>query len=73
MGTKQEPGRYDCLEKLYEDEPFFVLRAQDVLADDLVIFWADMAEAQGCNPKKVQEARDIAIAMKQWNPRKLPD
>jgi hypothetical protein len=56
-----------------DDEPIFVLRAQDRLAADIVRQWADAAERAGCSGEKVIEARAVADAMESWPARKLPD
>jgi hypothetical protein len=61
------------LEKARDDEPIFVLRAQDRLAADAVRHWADRAEQAGSTAAKVAEAREIADAMDRWPARKLPD
>jgi hypothetical protein len=61
------------LSKAQDDEPIFVLRAQDRLAPDLVRGWAAQAERAGCPAAKVQEARAVAEAMERWPARKLPD
>lgn len=67
------------LGKAADDEPVFLLRAQDNLSDELVDKWAISAgllvpvtgaEATG---HKVQEAREIANAMRSWHTRKNPD
>jgi hypothetical protein len=72
-----------CLGKAADDEPVFVLRAQDALSDELVDKWAD--DAIGAFPAlemdakgrglvhKINEARDCAKAMRQWPTRKRPD
>lgn len=44
MGTKNNPGQFDCYAKLEPDEPHFVLRGRDPLAGTLVRAWADGAE-----------------------------
>lgn len=62
-----------CLGKAKDDEPVFILRGQDLLSDRLVDKWADRAEASGCSPEKVQEARNLAKAMRNYWNRKLPD
>jgi len=62
-----------CLEKAADDEPIFVLRAQDMLAPGTVRFWAERAAANGCPPEKVQEAYALAERMEQWPTRKTPD
>ncbi|MEP6916185.1 MAG: hypothetical protein ABJC89_11090 [Acidobacteriota bacterium] len=56
-----------------DDEPIFVLRAQDQLAADVVRQWADAAERAGCAHEKVVEARAVADVMEAWPTRKLPD
>lgn len=43
MGTKTNPGKYDCLSKLEPDEPYFVLMARDPLAARLVDLWASLS------------------------------
>jgi hypothetical protein len=40
MGTKTNPGKYDCLSKAEPDEPVFVLMARDPVAPKLVDLWA---------------------------------
>ena len=63
-----------CLAKVAEDEPIFILRAQDRLAPNLVRDWADEAEAAGhCPPEKIAEARALAAEMERWAFRKFPD
>lgn len=62
-----------CLGKAKDDEPVFILRAQDALAADLVKIWAMRAESHGCSAEKVAEARALADAMAAWTPRKYPD
>ena len=39
MGTKKQPGEFDCYAKLGPDEPYFVLRAKDPYAPQLVLIW----------------------------------
>jgi hypothetical protein len=62
-----------CLQKAAEDEPIFVLRAQDRLAPTIVRDWATLARDHGCAPAKVQEAFRLADQMEQWPTRKYPD
>lgn len=40
MGTKLNPGRFDCHAAALPDEPMFVLLARDPLAPFLVSIWA---------------------------------
>lgn len=68
-----------CLGKAADDEPVFVLRAQDNLAADLVDQWAIQASVAIPNiggsamGHKVGEARLIADMMRHWPIRKNPD
>lgn len=72
MGTKEKPGKYDCIAKLEPGEPFFVLRARDLLAADLVEKWAIQASGVGCDHDKVLEAQDCAERMRNWPGRRNP-
>ena len=36
MGTKANPGQFDCYAAAADDEPLFVLRANDPLAPSLL-------------------------------------
>ena len=39
MGTKNNPGQFDCYSKADGDEPIFVLRGKDPVAANLVREW----------------------------------
>jgi hypothetical protein len=65
-----------CLGKAADDEPVFVLRAQDELAPLVVAAWASMAADVGHRPDKVTEAMKCADQMRLWqaaNGIKKPD
>jgi len=62
-----------ALGKAADNEPVFVLRAQDKLAAPLVDLWATLAEEQGCPADKVGEARTLSAQMRAWPNRKYPD
>jgi hypothetical protein len=66
MGTKLNPGEFDCLEKLQPNEPFFILRGQDRSAAKCVRDWAARAQAEGVNPAKVAEAWHVADEMDRY-------
>jgi hypothetical protein len=42
MGTKNNPGKYDCFNKAEPDEPLFVLLGRDPQAAHLVSIWAKL-------------------------------
>jgi hypothetical protein len=71
MSTKLEG--VPCYDKAGEREPVFVLRAQDILADRVVEYWATLAQRYGVPQARIDEARRCAIAMHEWQTRKLPD
>lgn len=69
MGTKNNPGKYDCYAKAHPDEPTFTLLGRDRSAPSLVDAWAD-ARARA-NPSVdeiavIREARDCAASMREW-------
>lgn len=73
MGTKLNPGEFDCYANALPDEPMFVLLARDALAPDVVRQWAALIEHainRGMKPEtdiaKVKEARTCADAMGLW-------
>ncbi len=75
MGFKHDDK---CLEKVGDDEPIFVLRAQDRLAPQLVRDWLLRAKAYNGNlsREKIKEAQDLADLMEDWqreNGSKFPD
>lgn len=63
MGTKNDPGEFDCYAKAEPDEPVFVLLGRDRHASFLVRLWAVQRRAEGEDPAKVLEAMECADAM----------
>lgn len=83
VSTKKHPGEFDGMERALDDEPVFTLRAHDVLAYRLVIFWvklkrrlilrSDMpTEKQRKELIQCREAEEIAFAMKEWRAGTIP-
>ena len=70
-------GDDTCLANVADDEPIFVLRAQDALAPGIVFTWATLAQFNGVPATKCAEARRVADQMVQWQVRnksgKIPD
>lgn len=66
MGTKNNPGKFDCYANAEPDEPMFILLARDRMAPVLVDLWAILREATGEDGAKVQEALDCATSMRNW-------
>ena len=69
MSTKKTS---ECLRKAADNEPIFVLRAQDALAPDAVRGWAFEARRKGLSRAKFQEAMAVADAMEKWPHRRIP-
>jgi hypothetical protein len=63
MGTKNNPGAYDCYANAAPDEPMFVLLGRDKHAPTLVWLWATLRELDGEDPVKVAEARECVGGM----------
>jgi hypothetical protein len=75
MTTKQKGiPSYDNAQ---QDEPLFVLRAQDMLAPEIVREWAYRALAAGTPHEKVDAARKCADEMENYQiqkqAKKVPD
>lgn len=73
MVTKAEAMMSGCLANADDDEPVFILRAQDKLAPALVRAWAALAAEHGCDIVKCQMAVETAEDMEDWPTRKFPD
>ena len=73
MGTKNNPGRFDCYANAAPNEPMFILLGRDPHAPAAVLQWASDRERmieRGVKPKSdmamVEEARDCAAAMARY-------
>jgi hypothetical protein len=73
MGTKLNPGQYDCWYNAEADEPMFVLLARDASAPTMVRLWAEtrrLAINTKHKPESdramVDEANECADAMEEW-------
>jgi len=59
---------------LAKDEPFFVLRGQDLLAPGAIDAWIRSAEIANVPEWKLEQAREVRDRMLRWNgERKHPD
>lgn len=67
MSTKTENllSPSSCLNKARNDEPLFVLRANDPTAPQTVRLWAAM-NAERRNPDKINDALRVADSMEKW-------
>lgn len=66
MGTKTNPGEFDCYAKALPDEPLFTLLARDKRAPGLIWLWAALTEMDGTEPEKAMEARQLVDDMIAW-------
>lgn len=78
MGTKSNPGEFDCYANAEPDEPLFVLRAKDPLAPALVRSWVSRrGDALGNkitdrDKRKLIEAAQCAEDMESWRRKNCP-
>lgn len=79
MGTKNNPGKFDCYANAEPDEPMFILLARDQTAPLRVEEWANAREHLifcGMKPESdramVEEARECAEAMRAWRKANRP-
>lgn len=56
-----------------EDEPVFLIRAQDATAAATVEYWARLAADNGARSDIVAKAREQAERMRAWHTKKVPD
>lgn len=64
MGTKNNPGKFDCYAHAEPDEPMFVLLGRDPVASMVVGLWIMLRAHLGeTSPEKLEEARVCGIAM----------
>lgn len=66
MGTKNDPGKFDCYSRAEPDEPMFILLGRDPIGAMLVGLWVDVAERLGKDPEKIAEARNCAYDMQRY-------
>jgi len=79
MGTKNNPGNFDCYGNADPDEPMFILLARDAAAPCAVEKWIEYREALirlGIKPETdhvmLDEARSCAAAMREWREKNRP-
>lgn len=73
MGTKNNPGKYDCYHNAEPDEPMFILLARDEGAPFAVRFWTiaryqaiRLSRKPKADLKMIEEAEECAKAMEAW-------
>lgn len=73
MGTKNNPGQFDCYANALPDEPMFILLGRDPSAPLLIERWAterSTAILRGERPQSdmamVREATECAAKMRAW-------
>lgn len=66
MGTKNNPGVFDCHDKADPDEPRFTLLGRDPFTPVMLELWAEMREDAGDDPERVKEARVLAHEARAW-------
>ena len=65
---------YDNLNlRIPNDEPVFLIRAQDIVSGDTVRAWANLHDLAGGDPKLSRLAREHAQLMDTWPKKKQAD
>jgi hypothetical protein len=79
MGTKNNPGQFDCYGNAEPDEPMFILLARDPAAPATLEKWIEYREgliAVGLKPESdramLKEASNCADAMREWRSANRP-
>ncbi len=71
MGSKNNPGEFDCYDDAEPDEPMFVLLGRDRHAPAVVEFWARLRDEEGGTEEtKIREALKCANDMREWQKRR---
>ena len=78
MGTKTNPGQIDCYAAAEDDEPIFVLRANDPIAPKVILYWASLYDHNHPNRTadqldKLTTALMTAEDMAQWKIRRTQE
>lgn len=66
----------DSANLIPEDEPVFLLRAQDVVAPEVVSYWIELAKDSGALPNIIEAAKKHVGLMVEWQREhgmKIPD
>lgn len=67
IGTKLNPGAYDCFAQAEPDEPLFVLLARDATAPAIIRAWVKDRLASGnLSLEQSEEALATARSMEVW-------
>lgn len=66
MGTKNNPGKFDCYANAHPDEPMFILLGRDPMAPQLVDTWARTRSNNHESQDKVMEAFVCSDLMRNW-------
>jgi len=69
MGSRNNPGKFDCLAAAEPDEPTFTLLGRDPCAAATVAFWCMLRDNVRNNPadaSQLKEASECEDAMEQW-------
>lgn len=56
-----------------EDEPVFIIRAQDAIGEATVRLWAALNDASGGDPRLTKLANEHADLMRAWPKKKAAD
>lgn len=65
MGTKINPGKFDCYDNALPNEPMFIMLARDPLFYEFVTAWAKRrGEAINCGDRPQDDSPMVSEAMR---------
>jgi hypothetical protein len=68
MGTKNNPGSYDCYAHAHPEEPLFILLGRDPVAASMVRLWAEVRAELGMTSQgKLAESYESADKIEAWS------
>lgn len=63
----------DPSDKIPDDEPVFLIRAQDMISGDVLRDYSNRLERLNGDPVIIADVREHADKMDAWNIKKMPD
>ncbi|MDX1371011.1 MAG: hypothetical protein R3321_00985 [Nitrososphaeraceae archaeon] len=74
MGTKKNPGKFDCYNNLKDDEPYFVIMGRDPVGSFIINNWILLRQSitekgedgESVEKEKFKEASELSLKMSEY-------
>jgi hypothetical protein len=67
MGTKNDPGSFDCYDRAEPDEPYFILLGRDPASALTVRYWVSLRRfLSDPDPEQLAEAEALCQKLEDW-------